>query len=179
MQAREGHFCADLCRLAPCLSNFSTRFRRAMFCFRWRLNLDLSPFRADMVISSHQGGSIKGRTAALRWRGLSGPRHRTSALNGADVLCLPALGSFFHIKLDLLTFLQTPESTSLNCREVHENVLAVLPANKAKPLGVVEPLYCSCFHILSVPFEEIYAGRRSEVLKAGASWLARLLNNRF
>jgi hypothetical protein len=27
------------------------RFRRVMFCLRWRLNLDLSPFRADIMIS--------------------------------------------------------------------------------------------------------------------------------
>jgi|SRR5579864_3707010 len=30
---------------------------------------------------------------------------------------------------------------------MHENVIARLPADKAVALGVIEPLYCSCFHM--------------------------------
>src|SRR6476620_512940 len=31
---------------------------------------------------------------------------------------------------------------------MHKNVFARLAANKAVALGVIEPLYCSCFHIV-------------------------------
>jgi hypothetical protein len=30
---------------------------------------------------------------------------------------------------------------------VHENILARLAADETIPLGVVEPLYCSLFHV--------------------------------
>jgi hypothetical protein len=30
---------------------------------------------------------------------------------------------------------------------VYEYILAVLTADKAKPLGIVKPLYCSLFHV--------------------------------
>jgi hypothetical protein len=30
---------------------------------------------------------------------------------------------------------------------MHENVFAILTADKAVALGVIEPLYCSLFHV--------------------------------
>jgi hypothetical protein len=58
---------------------------------------------------------------------------------------------------------------------MHKNIFAALPTDKAVAFGVVKPLYSSLFHIWSVCSfsEEIYVGRESEVLKAGASCLAR------
>jgi len=50
----------------------------------------------------------------------------------------------------LLTFLQAAEAIGLNGREVNKHVLAVLAADKSITLGVVKPLYCSCFHDVAV-----------------------------
>jgi len=66
------------------------------------------------------------------------------------VLRLPALRAFDHIELYLLAFLQAAESAGLNGREMHENILPVLAANKTIALGIVKPLYCSCFHIVAL-----------------------------
>jgi hypothetical protein len=46
-----GLWCADLRAFAVRSSSSWMRFRRAIFCLRSRLNLDLSPFRADMMNS--------------------------------------------------------------------------------------------------------------------------------
>jgi hypothetical protein len=41
---------------------------------------------------------------------------------------------------------------------VHEHVLAVLTADETITFGIVEPLYCSCFHgVAFVPFLFRYA----------------------
>jgi hypothetical protein len=40
---------------------------------------------------------------------------------------------------------------------MHEYIFAGLTANKAIALGVIEPLYCSCFHVCTVlPFVFFY-----------------------
>jgi hypothetical protein len=70
----------------------------------------------------------------------------SGCLDGLYVLGLPPFRAFDYIELDLLTFLQAAESTRLNGREVYEHVLAVLAADETITLGVVKPLYCSCFH---------------------------------
>lgn len=69
-----------------------------------------------------------------------------SGLRRLYILCLPALGAFDHIELDLLTFLQAAESICLNRREVHEYIFSILAADETITLGVVKPLHCSCFH---------------------------------
>ena len=69
-----------------------------------------------------------------------------SGLRRLYVLCLPALGALDHIELDLLTFLQAAESIGLDSGEVYEYVLSILAADETITLGVVKPLYCSCFH---------------------------------
>ena len=73
-----------------------------------------------------------------------------SGLGGFDVLRLPALRSLYDVELDLLTFLQTAKTVGLDGGEVNENVLAILAAEKTITLGIVKPLYCSCFHVLLV-----------------------------
>jgi len=64
-----------------------------------------------------------------------------------DVFCLPALWAFYHVKLNLLSFLKAAESARLNGGEMHEDIFPVLAADKSVPLGVVKPLHCSCFHV--------------------------------
>ena len=75
-----------------------------------------------------------------------------AVLDALDVLSLPALGAFDHVKLNLLTFLQTAESASLDGGEMHEDILAILAANESVALGVVKPLHCSCFHDVAISF---------------------------
>src|SRR5579864_880448 len=67
-------------------------------------------------------------------------------LDDFHVLGLPALRAFDHIELNLLTFLKAAEPTGLDGGEVHKHILAVLAADESITLGVVKPLYCSCFH---------------------------------
>ena len=69
-----------------------------------------------------------------------------AGLDALDVFGLPALGAFDHVKLHLLTFLQAAETAGLNGGEMHEDILAVLAADKTVAFGVVKPLHCSCFH---------------------------------
>ena len=69
-----------------------------------------------------------------------------AVLDAFDVLCLPALRAFYDVKLNLLAFLQAAESVGLDGGEVHENILPVLAADETIALGIVKPLYCSCFH---------------------------------
>ena len=74
-------------------------------------------------------------------------------LDRLHILGLPALGAFDHIELNLLTLLQAAESTRLDGGEVHKHVLTILAADETITLGVVEPLYCSCFHGIALfPF---------------------------
>ena len=69
-----------------------------------------------------------------------------SGLDRLYVLGLPALGALDNVKLHLLTLLKTAESPRLDGREMYKDILAVLAADKTVALGVVKPLYCSCFH---------------------------------
>jgi len=69
-------------------------------------------------------------------------------LDRLNVLCLPTLRPFGHAELDLLAFLKAAESARLDRREMHEDVFAILAADETIAFRVVEPLYCSCFHLL-------------------------------
>jgi len=71
-------------------------------------------------------------------------------LDAFDVLCLPALGAFYDVELNLLTFLQAAKPVCLDGGEVHEYIFAILAADKTIALGIVKPLYCSCFHDVAV-----------------------------
>jgi hypothetical protein len=66
-----------------------------------------------------------------------------------DVCRLPAFGSLDDVELDGLSFLKALEATRNDRRVVSEYVLAILTADEAKTLSIVEPLHCSLFHILS------------------------------
>src|SRR5260370_9950613 len=65
---------------------------------------------------------------------------------------------------------------------MHENVFAALAADKAIALGVIEPLHCSLFHLLIVPFGDFYAcmgvGRTGQALAVKRE-AAQMLKYRF
>src|SRR6266478_7510539 len=67
--------------------------------------------------------------------------------NRSYVLCLPPLGSFNDGELNRLAFLQAAETVRLDRREMHENVFAILAADKPVAFCVIEPLHCSLFHV--------------------------------
>ncbi len=71
-------------------------------------------------------------------------------LDAFNVLCLPALMTFHYVELNLLTFLQAAKPICLDGGEVHENIFTILAADKTIALGIVKPLYCSCFHDVTV-----------------------------
>ena len=71
-----------------------------------------------------------------------------ASLDRLNVLRLQTLGSLGHAELHALTFLQALEAARLNRRKMHEYVFPVFAANKSKSLGIVEPLYCSLFHVV-------------------------------
>ena len=81
-------------------------------------------------------------------------------LERLNILRLQALRALGDVELHRLALLQAFETTGLNGREMHENVFARLPANKAVTLGVVEPLYRSlfCHTGYTCSFQSIYAG---------------------
>jgi hypothetical protein len=61
-----------------------------------------------------------------------------------DVLRLPALGALGHVKLHGLAFLQAAEAASLNRGEMHENVFAILSADKAIALASLNHFTVPC-----------------------------------
>ena len=69
-----------------------------------------------------------------------------SGLRRLYILGLPPLGALYHVELYLLAFLQAAESARLNRGEVYKHVLTALAADEPITLGIVKPLYCSCFH---------------------------------
>src|ERR1044072_5856396 len=80
-------------------------------------------------------------------------------LEKLDVFCLEALRSLDHVKLHRLAFLKATESIRLDGREMHENIVARLPADKAKALSVVKPLYCSLFQFVTCFYFEFLLRR--------------------
>jgi len=96
-----------------------------------------------------------------------------SALQRTDVLSLPALGSLGYVELHALAFLQAAEAIGLDRGEMHENVFASLPADKAVALGIVKPLYCSlfCHFVAYCPFQIVLRWKGSEVQRAGLAGL--------
>jgi hypothetical protein len=57
-----------------------------------------------------------------------------------DVGRLRTLRALFDIELNLLSFLQVPETVALNGREMDKNVLSTFALDKAEALVTIEPL---------------------------------------
>src|SRR5438270_3506838 len=70
-------------------------------------------------------------------------------LERSDVFCLEALRPLGDIELDRLAFLQAAKPACLDGREMHEDIVARLAADKAKALSVIKPLHCSLFHCVT------------------------------
>ena len=78
-------------------------------------------------------GSVANCHAKCKWDGKCRPIEMTpSRLQNLNVLGLQALGTFGHIELDRLAFLQAAETVCLDRGVMNENILARLPRDKAK-----------------------------------------------
>ena len=77
------------------------------------------------------------------------------------VLCLPTLGAFDYVELDWLAFLQAAEAVRLDGRIMNKYVFAILTADEAVALRVIEPLNCSLFHGVTCSFDVDIAAIRS------------------
>jgi hypothetical protein len=64
---------------------------------------------------------------------------------GGDVRCLQALWALGHIEFNRLPLGERPVPISLNCGEVHKDVLTGLALNESESLAGIEPLHCSLF----------------------------------
>jgi hypothetical protein len=73
-------------------------------------------------------------------------------LDYGHVLCLQALRALDDAELHGLAFLKATETIRLNRRKMHEDIFAVLAADKAKAFCVVKPLHRSLFHDDSCSF---------------------------
>ena len=81
------------------------------------------------------------------WESLqTGAAHDAMELERLNVRRLPALRSLDHVELHSLTLLEALETVRIDRRVVNKHILAVLTADEAKPLGIVEPLDSSLFH---------------------------------
>ena len=89
---------------------------------------------------------------------------REKRLDGAYVLCLPALGALDDVELDALAFLKAAEALCLDGGVMDEYVLAVFTAQKAEALCVVKPLNGALFHDEISFFRVTYRERNVEVI---------------
>ncbi len=99
-------------------------------------------------------------------------RIRYQILERLNVCGLPALGSLDHVELYGLSFLKALEATGDDRRVVSEYVLAILTADKAKPLSIVEPLHCSITHPLYVQITVEIKSRVPNLLSQGQQFSA-------
>src|SRR5436305_11872397 len=76
------------------------------------------------------------------------PEVNALPLESLYVLCLKALRPLDYVELYSLAFLQATETVAADSREMHENIVPSLTADKAEPFGVVKPFHCSLFHCL-------------------------------
>ena len=77
------------------------------------------------------------------------PRSR-SRLQNLDVRSLFTLGAGDHVERDLLVLLQGLETRPLDCGMMRKKVFATtIRADETKTFRIIEPLYCTCTHLLS------------------------------
>lgn len=62
------------------------------------------------------------------------------------VRSLSTLRALGYLELNGLTFVKRLESVALNLRVMNKYVFAAFLLDEAEALGLVEPLYCSCYH---------------------------------
>ncbi len=151
--------------------------RAKIACLGWihfphRLAQDSSSGKIRSIDGGRAGSVYRAGEAACSWT-LRATNERGGLVNrlfrlfvwlsgDPDVLSLKALGTLYNIERDRLAFLQALEALALDCREMHEHVFAIRPAQKAESLGVVKPLHCSLFHescslLVDVPPNSIWS----------------------
>ena len=123
---------------------------------------------------------VKAPTLLQKQKEAISSRSRLSAVVGSlqclHVFRLPAFWSLGDIELHSLAFLQALKATRLDGGEVNENVFAILTADKAVAFGVIEPLYCSLFHLFVLLFLcDSYAGGIRKNIWAGSLLMRREL----
>jgi hypothetical protein len=70
-----------------------------------------------------------------------------------DIFSLQAFRAFGERKFHCLAFIESAKTITLYGPEMHKNVLfAILPCNKAKPFGVIEPLDRATYSITHSAF---------------------------
>ena len=119
---------------------------------RFERGITLQPIKNSQSFDEccHLLGNITHQRTLSFWQVpeiLSNNGHFVVSLDSLNVLGLPALGAFGDVELHGLAFLQAAKAASLNSREMHKNVLAILTADEAVAFGIVEPLDGSLFHI--------------------------------
>ncbi len=119
----------------------------------FRLDVERRPTAAGALhdFGSTSKGMIVAPNSKGRFATCDRPSHNRRPLGSSDVLSLPPVRSLCDLKLYFLAFLQVLEAARLDSREVHENVFAILAADKTVAFGVVKPLYCAMFHVTGVP----------------------------
>src|SRR5262249_23098236 len=100
-------------------------------------------------------------------------------LQSLNVLGLPALGSLYDVELHGLAFLQRTESVRLDGGEMHEYILAVLAADEAVALRVVEPLHGTLFHVKHTSLFFDFAESIGEVLQEAGNADAETAHNHY
>src|SRR5712692_286481 len=79
--------------------------------------------------------------------GVPPERTRERSARGLDIRSLLAFGALCDFELDLLSFLERLKAAHLNRGEVRKQILtAVVRGYKAITLGIIEPLYRTCWH---------------------------------
>jgi hypothetical protein len=96
-------------------------------------------------------------------------------LQRLNVRSLPSLGALHYVELHGLTFLQTLETTGVDCRVVHEDIFTVLTRDKAEALRIIEPLHSTLFHFDRVSWIELRWMNRSDHWQ-NLAWLGELLH---
>jgi hypothetical protein len=70
-----------------------------------------------------------------------------------DIFSLQALGAFNQLELHSLSFIQGAIAITLYAAKVNKDiVVTIFPGDKAKTLGVVEPLYRAAYAITHTTF---------------------------
>ena len=98
------------------------------------------------VIQGHIHREAEGKDGISTASSFTNSDYRLQNLN---VLSLPTLRAFGYVELNRLAFLKSAEAVRLYRCVVHENILTICTAQKAEPLGIVEPFHCTLFHCVS------------------------------
>lgn len=95
---------------------------------------------SDWVREARLSGAVTQNESVSEGRN-NGLRPSSSGLAGlGDVPRLRTLRTIDDFELNLLAFFERPESVALDCREVHEDIIAALALDEAITFSVVEPL---------------------------------------